>query len=527
MSFAHVLNRAGSITLVILMASCDARADVRLPAVFSDHMVLQRERQVPIWGWADSGEQVAVVFGEQTKTTTANDEGRWQVTLDPLSLGEAHSLGQARSLVVEGNNRLEFADVLVGDVWVCSGQSNMEWPVSSSADGDLELLGQGEPEIRFLTVSSAGTQEPLDDFDSAWERCTPGTIKNFSAVGYFFGKRLHQATGVPVGLIDNAWGGSACEAWVPVEKLAGNELYEPVLDRWKAEEAKADERAIREDYAKTHAEWKARMQQAIANNKAIPVWPKPRHRLLGQSRPGNLYNARVASLAPYAIRGTIWYQGESNAGRAEQYRDLFPLMVETWREAWGQGDFPFYWVQLADFMQEKDQPGDSAWAELREAQTKALDRLPNSGQAVIVDVGEGKDIHPKDKQSVGDRLARIALADDYGMNLANDSPRLESFEVKDGKVHVTLRDCRRGLTTFDTKQVVGFAIAGHDKQWVPATAEIVGKNQVVVSSDQIADPVAVRYAWADNPVCNLYSASGLPVTPFRTDEWPGVTAGQR
>ncbi len=519
-----VIRQAALVCAVVLATTTvgvECRAEVRLPSVFSSHMVLQRERPVPVWGWADPGEEVTVAFGGQTKQTVADEGGRWKVTLDPLSVGDP------RSLVVEGANRVEVSDVLVGDVWLCSGQSNMEWPISATYNGDLERLGDGEPDIRLLTVGMAGTQQPLDDFDGAWVRCTPETLHNFSAVGYHFGKRLHQATGVPIGLIDNAWGGSACEAWIPVDKLAGKKLYKPLLARWKAEETKVDEAAIREEYAKIHAEWKARMRKAVADGNPIPNWPKPRHQLLGQSRPGNLYNSMVAPIVPFAIRGTIWYQGESNAGRAEQYRDMFPLMVETWREAWGQGDFPFYWVQLADFMQEKDQPADSAWAELREAQTLALDRLPNSGQAVIVDVGEGKDIHPKDKQTVGDRLARIALADEYGMTVQNDSARLESFEGKDGGILLTLCDCGPGLTTFDTQQVQGFTIAGADQKWVQAKAEIVGKNQILVTSDQVPEPVAVRYAWADNPVCNLYSANGLPVTPFRTDDWPGVTAGKR
>ena len=232
----------------------NVEAQVRLPSVFSNHMVLQRDRPLPVWGWATPGEEVRVTFDDQTKQAVADSEGRWKVTLDPLSVGEP------RSLVVEGGNRLELNDVLVGDVWLCSGQSNMEWPIQRSSDGDLEVLGNGTPAIRLLTVASVGTQEPQDDFDGAWELCTPGTVRNFSAVGYHFGTRLHQATGVPIGLIDNAWGGSACEAWIPVEKLAGNALYQPLLDRWNKEEAKADETAIRAEYAKVHDDWKSRMQ---------------------------------------------------------------------------------------------------------------------------------------------------------------------------------------------------------------------------------------------------------------------------
>ncbi|MGI9456979.1 MAG: sialate O-acetylesterase, partial [Aeoliella sp.] len=352
----------------------------------------------------------------------------------------------------------------------------------------------------------------------AWEVCSPGTAQSFSGVGYFFGRRLQQTLGVPIGLIDNAWGGSSCETWVPREKLENKPLYAQMLQQWDKQAAEADEPALRAEYAKVHQGWKEKMQAAVAASNPIPNWPGPRHALLTQHRPGNLYNSRVAPLMPFAIRGAIWYQGESNASRAAQYRDLFPLMIETWRDAWGQGDFPFYWVQLADYMQEKEQPGQSNWAELREAQTMALDRLPNSGEAVIIDLGEGNDIHPRNKRSVADRLARHALANQYDVPVACASPRFESLQVTDGKAIVTLRDCGRGLMSFDTKEIHGFSIAGADDKWVEANATIIGKNQVEVSNDQVAEPVAVRYAWADNPVCNLYSQIGLPVTPFRTDD---------
>jgi sialate O-acetylesterase len=239
-----------------------------------------------------------------------------------------------------------------------------------------------------------------------------------------------------------------------------------------------------------------------------------------------LYHARVEPILPYAIRGCIWYQGESNAGRAYQYREMFPLMIKSWREDWKQGDFPFYWVQLADFKDEQPAPGDSDWAELREAQTMTLDKLPNTGQAVIIDVGEGADIHPRNKLDVGRRLARVALARDYGKKVEYKSPRYKSMEAKDGKVVVTFKDVGGGLRTVDSKKVAGFAIAGDDRKWHWAEAKIVKPNQIEVSSPEVKEPVAVRYAWADNPVCNVYSASLLPVTPFRTDDWKGVTEGK-
>ena len=512
MSLSIRFLRTALLTTTLVTAICGAAsADVRLPAVFSNHMVLQRDMPVPVWGWAAPGEKVAVVFGDQTQTVVTDDEGRWRVNLERLSVGKP------RSLVVEGNNRLELKDVLVGEVWLCSGQSNMQWALDGSADSDLERAGANQPEIRLLTVAMAGTQQQLDDFDGAWEVCSPGTARNFSAVGYHFGRRLQQTLDVPIGLIDNAWGGSSCEAWVPQQQLAEDSLYASIVEQWGKRETQADESQLRAEFAKRHEEWKKRMQQAVAAGRPIPNWPHPGHPLLGQHRPGNLFNSRVAPLLPFAIRGAIWYQGESNADRAQQYRQLFPLMIESWRAAWGQGDFPFYWVQLADFKQHRERPGDSAWAELREAQTMTLDRLPNTGQAVIIDLGEGKDIHPRNKRSVADRLARWALATLHDVPVAFASPRLESFEVKDGKAIVTLKDCGRGLRPFDTKEVRGFDVVGEEGNWVIAQAEIVAPNQVAVWSDQVARPVAVRYAWADNPICNLYAENGLPATPFRTN----------
>lgn len=492
-----------------------------MPALFTPHMVLQRDMPVPVWGWADPQEEVTVQFGDQQKTATADAEGNWKVVLDPLAVGPA------RSLVVKGKNTIEVSDVLVGEVWICSGQSNMEWPVALTMGSDLELAGAKSETIRLITLHGPGVQEPLRDFDGAWELATPETVRDFSAVGYYFARRLQSVTGVPIGLIDNSWGGSACEAWIPTEKLAGNELYAPILQRWADIESKADEKALRAEYASTYDRWKEQLQQAIASGEPIPADPRPQHQLLGQNRPANMYNGRVAPLAPFAIRGAIWYQGESNAGRAYQYREMFPLMISTWRELWGQGDFPFYWVQLADFMAEHPEPKESAWAELREAQTMTLDRLANVGEAVIIDVGDGKDIHPIDKQTVADRLARWALAKQYGVAISHASPRLARFEAKEGKGIVTLTHCEAGLMNLDVAEVLGFALAGEDQKWHSATAKIIGRDQVEVVSPNVPNPVAVRYAWGDNPQVNLYTRHGLPVTPFRSDDWPGTTINSR
>ncbi|HWB13648.1 MAG TPA: sialate O-acetylesterase [Pirellulales bacterium] len=473
-------------TLCCLALTSLARGDVKLPAIFSSHMVLQQGLNDRVWGLADPDEEVTVEIAGQKKTAKAGADGKWSVTLDPLPAGGPHTLS------VKGRNEIKLDDVLVGEVWICSGQSNMQWDVQLSNDPDLESLTAKYPNIRLISVPQVGTQEPQFTFNGQWDVCTPDTVKGFSAVGYFFGRQLHQTLGVPVGLIDDAWGGSACEAWIRRDTLAADERYKPLLTRW-------------EELEKKYSEDKSLEGQ-----------------MRGNARPANIYNGVLKPTIGYGIRGAIWYQGETNAGRAYQYRDLFPLMISSWRKEWGIGDFPFYWVQLADFRGETSEPKESDWAELREAQTMTM-RLPNTGEAVIIDLGEDQDIHPRNKQDVAKRLARWALARDYGVNVPYHSPQYKSMEKGNGKVTLTFDFAGPGLKTFDVRQVRGFAIAGEDKKFVWAEAKIVGPDKIEVWSDAVKEPVAVRYAWADNPVCNVYSQNGLPLTPFRTDDWPGVT----
>lgn len=486
-----------------------ARAELKLPSIVGDHMVLQRGMELPIWGWADPGAAVSVSIHGQKADAKADDKGRWEVALSPLQV-TSHAL---KMEVSSGQEKITLSNIVVGEVWLCSGQSNMQWPLSSAYDADLEIATANQPNIRLITVPQVGTQELQDDFDGQWEICTPETVGDFSAVGYLFGRQLHQTLGVPVGLIDNAWGGSAAEAWVPREVLEKDGRFQTYLDQWKGIEATFD-------WDKTLADWKKKAEAAKTAGKNPPRMP--RNLLTGQHRPGNLWNGVLNPVLGYGIRGTIWYQGESNAGRAYQYDDLFSLMINQWRKHWGQGDFPFYWVQLADFREETDEPGDSDWAELREAQTNTL-ALPNTGQAVIYDIGEGRDIHPRDKQNVAKRLARLALARDYGYEFPHLSPSFQSMEIKGGKAVLTFENTGAGLYSFDTKEATGFAVAGKDRKWHWAEGKILGKNQVEVSSPGVPEPVAVRYAWSDNPVANLRSRENLPVVPFRTDDWPGVT----
>lgn len=493
-----------------------ARADVTLPRIFGSHMVLQRDRKDPVWGWAEPGEAITVEIAGQSKTVKAGPDGAWRVELDPMPAGGP------RAMTVRGKNTVKFDDVLVGEVWICSGQSNMQWGVGGSKDADLEIRTARYPNIRLITVPNRGTQEPQKDFDGQWVACSPENVGGFSAVGYFFGRQLHQTLGIPVGLINDAWGGSACEAWIRRDLLAADPRYRPMMQSWS--ELEKNYPRAREEYQAKYTAWKKEAEKARAENKPEPDQPlNPDWMMEGNFRPGNIYNGVLKPTIGYGIRGVIWYQGESNAGRAYQYRDLFPLMIKSWRDEWGQGDFPFYWVQLADFQGESSTPRDSDWAELREAQSLTMNRLPRTGQAVIIDIGEGKDIHPRNKQDVARRLARWALARDYGIDIAHESPTYKSMKREGNKVVLTFDHVGGGLGTFDVAEVRGFAIAGSDRKFASAHARVTGKNRVEVWADAVSEPVAVRYAWADNPVCNLYSAEGLPATPFRTDDWPGVT----
>ena len=472
-----------------LVAAVSARADVSLNNMFGDHMVLQQGIKNKVWGKAEPGESVTVTLGGQSQSTTAGADGAWHVFLDPVM-----EYGGPHTLTVKGKNTVAFNDVLIGEVWVCAGQSNMQWSVNQANDPDIEKAAAKFPLIRLVSVPQVGTQEPQWNFNGKWQVCSPETVGGFSAVGYFFGRQLHQTLGVPVGLVNNAWGGSAAEAWVKRDKVAAHPTLKAIHERWvKQETEKPNDGALK-----------------------------------GNQRPGNIHAGVLAPSIGYGIRGAIWYQGESNAGRAWQYRTLFPFMIASWREEWGLGDFPFYWVQLADFKAEKPEPGESDWAELREAQTMTMKALPATGEAVIIDIGEGKDIHPKNKQDVAKRLARWALTETYKVpGIVCRSPLYTGMQKEGNKIVLAFDHVTGGWRPFDVNEPVGFTIAGEDRKFIPAKAAIRKDGRVEVWSDAVPQPVAVRYAWADNPVCNMYSGAGLPLTPFRTDDFPGITADKQ
>jgi sialate O-acetylesterase len=482
-----------------LVAAHAARADVKLPALISEGMVLQQEIDVPLWGWADEGETVDVEFQGQKVAATAKD-GKWMVRLKPLKAGGPFTL------TISGKNKLEFSNVLVGEVWLCSGQSNMGWRLNQSDNAEAEIASAKYPMIRLFTVPRSEENLPATDVNGSWKETLPENAATFSAVGYYFGRDLHKARNVPVGLINNAVGGSPAESWTSAGVLKADSEYSEFVAEYPKRMGQ---------FELALAKYKEEAEKAKAENKPAPRAP-------GRPwMPSGLYNGMLAPLAPYAIKGVIWYQGESNAARAYQYRRLFPAMISDWRTLWGQGNFPFLFVQLAAFGPNSKKLGESDWAELREAQLMTLIASPNTGMAVAIDVGTFDDIHPRNKQPVGARLALAARAVVYREKIVYSGPVYQLMKINGDNAVLTFQHTGGGLVA-RSGELKGFIIAGIDKVWYEARAEIKG-NRVIVSSPEVPKPVAVRYAWAKYPTCNLYNKEGLPATPFRTDDWPGVT----
>lgn len=651
--------------------------ELRLPSIFSDHMVLQCDKAVPVWGWADAGEQIVVEFAGRTKNTTADAQGKWTVKLEVLEASAA-----SRELVVKSltrNRSVKIADVIVGEVWAGGGQSNMEFNMKALTSAAAEIEASANPALRqFHVLKNPSADAAVDDVQGFWTVARPGTTEDFIAAGYYFAKSIQRELKTPVALIKVCWGGSKVEPWISPASLASvpelasgaknmNAMSErnkiafrewlkrtqredrpsgdvsrflsgpvstddgwvsvkdsgPVSDPslpklgafWFRKEVSLSARqtgavqvlqfgptsqfdqvywngtligersvgnftglisvrhylipptllkegvnqlAVRlfapaeppgfswfpsVGTTKILGGWMAKAEYALppldaAAKKAVPP-------LTGQHvLPGRLFNGLVHPILPYAIRGVLWYQGESNTGNASLYRTSFPLLIQDWRKHWQQGDFPFYFCQLANYRPKTDQPGESVWAELREAQAKTLS-VPNTGMAVLIDTGESEDIHPQSKQIAGERLARIALAKTYDREVVSSGPVYTSMKVEGSAIRLSFDDLGGGLrakevpATYDVmrkagktaplvrnsphSQLEGFAICGAEKQWVWAEAKIEG-DTVLVSSDQVPAPIAVRYAWADNPTCNLYNAAGLPASPFRTDDF--ITAAE-
>ena len=439
-----------------VLAGTPVRADIKLPSVVGDHMVLQRDKPLPVWGWADPKEEVTVEFGGSKVSTTADGQGNWKVTLPAMKAN-----GKPQTLTVSGKNKIELKDILLGEVWVGSGQSNMEWSVRGSKGGKEAIESANHPEIRLFHVPKVQARMPAKDVRASWKVCTPQSVPNFSGVLYFFGLKLHKTLGVPVGLINSSWGGSAIQPWT-----------------------------------------------------------------VGEKQNGGMYNAMIAPLQPFAIRGVIWYQGESNMREGMKYRDRMEALIVGWRKAWGQ-ELPFGFVQIAPFA---GYGKDNKLPELWEAQAASL-KIPGTGMVVITDLVDNiRDIHPQNKKDVGDRLARWALATVYSKkdktkDLVYSGPMYKSMKVEGNKIRLNFAHTGGGLASRDGKPLSEFEIAGEDGKFVPAEGTIEG-NSVVVQAKGVDKPTQARFGWRDTANPNLMNKEGLPASPFRTKDWKGGTGEQ-
>ena len=629
------------------------QAEVKVAKIFSSNMVLQQGLANPLWGWADKNEKITIQFAGKTIKTKADKNGKWKATLPVMDYGGPYSL------VIEGKNKIEFKDILIGEVWVCSGQSNMEWVVNNVNNSDKEIAEADYPQLRMFTVPKKTSQLPMDDLeDGKWVACNPGNVGHFSAVGYFFARKLLKELNVPIGMIHTSWGGTVAETWISPENIAKDPDFSQALSELKQmdmqnyEQEKTnkistlfggqipsedvgliDGKAMYAAPNMKDEDWSTIKVPSLWENNGYPevdgvAWYRTRFmltkeqaqnsgelylckvddkdmtwmngKLMGEtnaynedriyqvpigilqegenvlairvvdtgggggiygedkdlflkvkderislvgnwkikftqvsiaatgispnSYPTLLYNGMINPILPYGIKGAIWYQGESNASRAFQYRRVFQTLIKDWRQQWGIGDFSFLWVQLANFMQADEQPVDSDWAELREAQTMAL-ALPNTGMALAIDIGEANDIHPRNKQDVGLRLGLNALKVAYHKDVVNTGPMYQSMEVKGNKAIIHFTETGSGLKLKDKYGYLNaFSIAGVNKKFYWAKGEIIDENSVVVYSENVNEPVAVRFGWGNNPDdVNLYNKEGLPAVPFRTDKWKGIT----
>ena len=485
-------------------------ADVKLPHVIGSNMVLQRDIPVPIWGWADADEEITVMLGEHKVSTKADAKGNWQVKFPAMSAGGPHQM------TVSGKNTIELTDVLVGEVWVCSGQSNMEWSVSRSNNGEAEIASANYPQIRLFHVPKKPSGLLASDVNAVWHPTEPDTIKNFSAVAYFFGRKLHKELGVPIGLINTSWGGTRIEPWTPPVGFASVPKVKSIH-----QEIQESNSSYRKDLVNKLEEieaWVQETRNALAKDERIFPMPENPHPLNHQTKPTGLYNGMVYPLVPFAMRGAIWYQGESNLQDGLIYHEKMVALINGWREVWGQGDFPFYFVQLAPFDYSGWNVSPLLLAEIWEAQTETLS-IPNTGMAVITDITNLKNIHPRNKQDVGKRLALWALAKTYERSdLVYSGPLYKSMKAEGNKIRIGFKHVGGGLAPRDGKPLTWFEIAGKDKNFVNAQAKIDG-DEVLVWSDTVIEPVAVRFGWHQETEPNLMNKEGLPASPFRTHPW--------
>lgn len=466
----------------LLLWSFTGVSQVSVPPVFGTNMVLQQGIEIPVWGWASKGEKVTVTLDKNTATAKAGKNGKWQVKLPKMNNGGPYKM------TIKGKNTLSLENILIGDVWVCSGQSNMEFKVAGTKNSAVEIAAANYPSIRLFTVKKRVSKEPQVNLeDGEWSICTPQSVPNFSAVGYFFGRNLNEHLKIPIGLIHTSWGGTVAETWTSTETIAKDADFSEKLTKLQT-----------------------------VDMKTTKVGPN--------DYPTLLFNGMLNPIIPYGIKGAIWYQGESNASRAQQYKRVFPNMIKDWRTKWNQGNFPFLFVQLANYMKPVTEPVESDWAELREAQTQTL-QLENTGMANIIDAGDAGNIHPTDKQVVGYRLSLAARKVAYGESLVYTGPTYKSMKIDQNRIYITFDNIGGGLKVNNKYGYInGFTIASENGDFKWAKAVLINSNTVLVINETIQNPAAVRYGWANNPDdLNFYNAEGLPANPFRTDSRPGKT----
>jgi sialate O-acetylesterase len=538
------MKRMAALCFVFLMTVAGLRAEPRLPGFFSDNMVLQREKPVKGWGWAEAGEKVTGEFAGQKLSSVTAESGRWSV-----SLKEMDASTESRELKVSSEkveSPIILTNVVVGDVWLCSGQSNMEWSLSRAANKDKEIAAANFSQIRHVKFAHIKATQPKSDIKATWVVCSPKTAGSFTAVGYFFGRALHKELGVPIGLIGSNWGGTHIEPWLSIEGLAMTDELKELYDAVAAADPSTEEgKAAHAAVLKEMRAWIEESEKSLEKGEAFAPMPSLPVPPGGRAAPMQIFNAMISPITPFAIRGAIWYQGESNGKEGVSYFHKKKALIEGWRKLWGQGEFPFYFVQLANFQNPTDTPeGGDGWARLREAQRKSL-TIPNTGMAVAIDLADAanpRNIHPGNKQDVGGRLALWALANEYDRkDLVCSGPLYESHTVKGSTIRIKFDYVGKGLMVgkkvglepavedkgeeaaegeaVEMPALKQFAVAGNDKKWFWADAKIEG-DEVVVSCPDVPQPVAVRYAYRMNPAgCNLYNRAGLPASPFRTDDW--------
>ena len=504
--------------ILLSLVSISVGAELRLPAVISDNMVLQRDQANTVLGWAKPGDEVFVTVADHEVTGTVGQDGRWQVTVPKLPV-------QRKAMVIRirtssGTERT-VRNVLVGDVWLCTGPSNIYWPVRQCDNATEEVAAANYPQIRFFTVKKKLADQPQEDCTGSWLTCNPRTVGDVSGIGYFFGRRIHRELDVPIGVLQSFWGGSRIEAWTSKEALESQPALSPILKSWDRQIAGYDDIKTTAKYELELIRWKKLAVEAENENRKGPPRPKkPADPRASQHRPACLFNGMIAPLIPYRIRGVVSYQGLGNLYWAEHSRVLLSTMIRDWRSRWGQGAFAFGMVQPAPYSCGRwPKLREDAYALQREAQLLTLDRVPHTGVAATMDIGDLDELHFTNKQAVAQRLAQWALATEYRRNVPHAGPRFESMAVEDNKVRIRFSHTAKGLATRDGLAPTHFTIAGKDNLFHPATAVIEGKT-VLVQSAQVNAPVAVRFAWSDTAIPNLVNSDGLPASIFRTNVSP-------